>query len=231
MKIVAMIPARLGSKRIPKKNLRILIDKPLIKYAIDISLSSNVFDEIWVNSESDSIGKLALESGVKFYKRPSYLSSDTATNNDFTGDFLKNVICDYVVMINPTSPLISIGTVRNFVDLVRKMDYDTILSVIEEYAECFFEGKPINFSLDEKVNSQNLRPVKKVVWALTAWKRETFLSYYEQNRCATFCGKIGLFAIPLEEGIDIDTEDQWRLAEALLNVRQNSGFKRNYWDD
>ena len=82
-KIIAMIPARLGSKRVPKKNIRLLNGIPLISYIIRAVKKAGCFDEIYVNTESEVIGKLAIKEGVKFYKRPHALSSDFATNDDF----------------------------------------------------------------------------------------------------------------------------------------------------
>ena len=64
-----MIPARMGSKRIPKKNIRLLNGKPLIQYAIDAVKEADCFDEIWINSESEVIEKLANDAGVNFYKK------------------------------------------------------------------------------------------------------------------------------------------------------------------
>ena len=82
MKIIAMIPARLGSKRVPKKNLRIIDGQPLISYVIDTVLSCKVFDEVYVNSESEVFRQIAHEKGVMFYKRPEVYSSDLATNDE-----------------------------------------------------------------------------------------------------------------------------------------------------
>ena len=68
MKIVAMIPARLGSKRIPKKNIRLLNNKPLVQYVIDAAKESECFDEIYLNSESDLLEEIAENTSIKFYK-------------------------------------------------------------------------------------------------------------------------------------------------------------------
>ena len=75
MKTIAMIPARMGSTRIPKKNIRLLNGVPMISYIIRAAKAANCFDEIYVNSESDLLGKIAVEEGVKFYKRPVRLST------------------------------------------------------------------------------------------------------------------------------------------------------------
>ena len=68
MKIIAMIPARLGSQRLKKKNLEKINDRSLVEIAIDKCLDADCFDEIWVNSESDLIGNIALEKDVSFHK-------------------------------------------------------------------------------------------------------------------------------------------------------------------
>ena len=86
-----MIPARLGSKRIIKKNLRLLNGKPLISYISESAKKSNVFDEIYINSESTIFKDIADLHGIKFYKRDDRLSTDLANNEAFLTDFFKNI--------------------------------------------------------------------------------------------------------------------------------------------
>ena len=90
MKIVGMIPARIGSKRVKKKNLRLIDGLPLIQYIINSAKESTYLDEIYLNSESTEFREIAIKSGIKFYQRPEYLSSDAATNDDFAKEFKKN---------------------------------------------------------------------------------------------------------------------------------------------
>lgn len=229
-KIIAMIPARMGSKRIPKKNIRIMVDKPLIQYPIDLLTKSGCIEEIYINSESEILGEFASMNGISFHKRPSELSTDTATNVDFTTEFLEKHDCDYVIMVNPTSPLLRQETLNGFCKYVLENDFDTVLSVADEKAESFFNGVPINFSLTEKVNSQYLEPVRKVVWALTAWRKDSFLKARNKGKCPVYAGKIGLYTIPTDESCDLDTEEDWTIAEGILLGRKtNSEIK--YWKD
>lgn len=216
---VAMIPARMGSTRIPKKNIRILNGKPLMEYPIDLCKQSNRFSSIWFNSESLQLGKLAISLGINFHHRPKALSSNTATNRDFVYEFLKTHECDYVVMVNTTSPLLKIDTLNNFLDYINSNCYDTVLSVVNEKTECFFQGREINFPLTEKINSQYLEPVSRTVWAITAWKRRTFIDLQENGYNPVFGGKIGLFPIPKDESCDLDTEEDWNIAEGLMEAR------------
>lgn len=226
MKIIAMIPARMGSKRIPLKNIRLLGDRALIEYPVDLSKGCQLFDEIWVNTESEALGEFCKKRGICFHKRPSDLSNDTATNRDFTYEFLKQHDCDYVVMVNPTSPLISTDTLNKFVRYVLDNDFDTILSVVSEKTECFFKKMPINFNSGEKINSQMLEPVDRVVWSITAWKKESFIRNEDTGINPVFGGKIGLFQIPKHESCDIDTEEDWIIAEYAISNKRS--FEKKY---
>lgn len=181
-KLIAMIPARMGSKRIPKKNIRLMMGKPLIQYPIDLALHSKGFESVWVNTESEALGKACMKMGAQFHRRPPELASDTATNRDFVYQFLKtHEDCDYVIMINPTSPALRQETLNGFIDFVNQNDYDTVFSVMDLQAESYFRGEAINFDGKDKINSQFLEPVRVVVWAITAWKRDTFISLQENG--------------------------------------------------
>lgn len=221
-RIIVMIPARLGSKRIPKKNIRYMLDKPLICYPIEMALKTALYEEVWVNTEDTSLGRAVERYGAKFHERPAELASDIATNRDFTYEFLQKHPCDYVVMANTTSPLIREETWIRFADFIQNNDYDTILSVVSEKEETFYKGEPLNFSLAEKINSQLLEPTQKIVWALTAWKRESFIKLQECGKNPVFGGNLGLFEIPKDEACDLDTEEDWRIAEGILTSRLNS---------
>lgn len=225
-KYIAMIPARLGSKRIPKKNIRYMLEKPLIQYPIDLALQSGYFESVWVNTESEELGKIIQDMGAKFHRRPLELASDTATNREFTYEFLQKHECDYVVMVNTTSPLLRQDTIKSFLTFLEDNDYDTVVSVIEEKEETFFKGEPLNFSLDKKINSQLLEPTESIVWALTAWKRSAFLNMQGTGINPIFGGKLGRFIIPKDEACDLDTEEDWNIAEGILMARNSKKEKR-----
>lgn len=220
MNIIAMIPARLSSKRIPQKNIRYMGDKPLIQYPIDLAVSSGLFQSVWVTTESSGLQPFVEKCGAQFHQRPAELSTDTATNSNFTYEFMQKHMCDFIVMVNTTSPLLRAATLQSFVAKVETNAYDTVMSVVAEQAESFYKGEPLNFSLQKKVNSQQLEPVEKIVWALTAWRRETFLQLCDEGKEPVFGGKLGRFAIPKDEACDLDTPEDWRIAEGILQARK-----------
>ncbi len=225
-KMIAMIPARLGSKRIPKKNIRYMCGKPLIQYPIDLALKSTLCEEVWVNSEDIILGREVIRMGANYHRRPEELATDTATNRDFTYEFMQKHECDYVIMVNTTSPLIKDSTFESFLRFINDNRFDTVLSVVTEKEETFFRGEPLNFSLKEKINSQLLEPTQKIVWALTGWKRDEFMKRQEKGINPVFGGEIGLFEIPKDESCDLDTEEDWNIAEGILESRNRfNGIK------
>ncbi len=213
-----MIPARMGSQRLKGKNLRELGSVPLITRAIRKCIAADVFDEIWVNSESTTFGEIAAQEGVRFHKRPAELASNTATSEQFTCEFLKAHPCDYLFQVHSIAPLLGTKEVVGFVQTMVKGDYDVLLSVVNEQIECVMDGQPINFGFDRKTNSQELTPVQRITWSITGWRGLTYVAAYEAGRCATYGGRVGFFAIDRAAGHIIKTERDLYIAEALLTV-------------
>ncbi len=221
-KIIAMIPARLGSKRVPKKGLRLLVGKPLIAYAIDAAKASMVFDTIYVNSEADIFGELAHEYGVEFYKRPEHLASDTTTNDPFVRDFMEHISGDILIQLLPTSPLITPEEIRGFVGTMLQGSDDTLVSIVNHQIACLFDGRPLNFSIhDPHKSSQTMVPVQSYATVLMGWRYQNFLENFRRFGGAYHGsdGKVGYYPLKGLSTIDIDNEDDVALAEVALEYR------------
>ncbi|NQT23841.1 CMP-N-acetylneuraminic acid synthetase, partial [candidate division KSB1 bacterium] len=235
-KIIAMIPARMGSKRVKNKNLRMIKDKPLINYIIDATVETNMFDAIYINSEADIFSEIADKSGIKFYKRPDKLASDEATNDDFMLDFMENVECDIVIQLLATSPFISKEEIKAFTKQMIEENFDTLVSVKNHQIECLFENSPINFNNKEKTPpSQFLKPVQAYACGIMGWKSEKFKENIKKYGAAYHGGdgKTGFFELKGYSAIDIDTEDDFLLAEAVAEKKwklsQNSVTPPKYY--
>jgi CMP-N-acetylneuraminic acid synthetase len=189
-----------------------------------------MFQEVWVNTESEALGTACVGMGACFHKRPDYLSVDTATNRDFVYEFLKHHECDYVIMLNPTSPTLRLETLKKFVTFVQENAFDTIMSVTEVKAEGFCRNEKINFDGLDKVPSENLDAIQYIVWAMTAWKRDTFIRLQESGECPVFGGSLSTFAIPKDESSDLDNEEDWVIAEAVLKARSEGITEKKYLD-
>jgi len=221
-KIIGMIPARLGSKRVKKKNLRLIGGKPLISYVIEAALDVKYFDEIYINSESDIFSEIAEKYNISFYKRPSDLSSDTATNDQFALDFVNHIKGDILVQLLPTSPLITTNEIEDFVREILENDYDTLISVEHKQIACVYNNKPVNF--DKYIinpPSQTMTPVMAYATALMGWKYKNYSSNMGKYNCAYHGGdgKIGYFELRGLSAIDIDYENDFLLAESIIKGR------------
>ncbi|MBL63822.1 MAG: cytidyltransferase [Opitutae bacterium] len=212
---LAMIPARMGSQRLARKNLRELAGIPLVTRAVRKCLAAEVFDEVWLNSEHDAFAEIAEKEGVAFHKRPEALGSNEATSEEYLAEFLQSHPCEYVFQVHSIAPLLQTKEITSFVQAMMKGNADVMLSCEEVLIECALDGKPVNFSFAEKTNSQDLRPIQRISWSITGWRRSTYLSAIEENQCATYYGKVDFFTInPMASHI-IKTEEDLRIAETL----------------
>lgn len=223
MNVICMIPAKLNSSRVKKKNLRYLGGKTLIEHTIDNAKKSKCFSKIFVNSESLLFKQIAEKNNVSFYKRPKKLSYDTATNDDFMYDFLKKKNCDYVIQLLPTSPFISPKTIQKFYNKVKTKKFNSIISIKKIQIECLFKNKPINFSNIKKTpRSQDLESVNAYACGIMAWNKKVFIKNFKQFGAAYYGAenKVFFFEIKGEETVDIDNEEDFKLAEKIYSFKE-----------
>lgn len=235
MKIVCMIPARLGSKRVAKKNLRLINGKPLISYVIETLKQCEVFDEIYLNSEAMIFKEIADEYGISFYKRPAEFSTDQSTNDEFALDFLKNVPGDILIQVLPTSPLITVDEIEAFTKEMINKNYHTLISVENKQIACVYDNEPVNYD-KFKVNppSQTMKPVQAYATVLMGWNYETFKKNMNRYGCAYHGGdgKIGYFELRGLSTIDIDREEDFVLIENIIMSQHISNRRNiNYYDE
>jgi CMP-N-acetylneuraminic acid synthetase/quercetin dioxygenase-like cupin family protein len=232
MKIIAMVPARMGSKRIKSKNLRFLDGKPLIEHVLETLSRVQIFDEIYINSEDEVFSEIADKYGICYYKRPYYLSSDEATNDEFAHEFLSNIDCDILIQILPTSPFISQKEIEGFVNKMITDKLDTLVSVEHQQIACLYQGQAINFNnLKKNPPSQTMTPVMSYATALMGWKSSKFLENIENHGVAYHggIGKTDFFELKGYSTIDIDNEEDFVLAEAASIALKSTKIVPKYY--
>ena len=229
MKTICMIPARMGSKRIPKKNIRLLAGQPLISYALISAKESKVFDEIYLNSEDEIFRGISEEYGVNFYKRDKKYSTDQSNNDDFLKDFIENTESDIIIQLLPTSPFITPTQIRQFVETIKKNNQiETLVSVINHKIASIYNNNPINFSQKEPhIPSQEMNPVQTYATVLMGWRK---ISLWEQmiNKGFGYHGEVGKTAYFELDGlakIDIDYEEDFQLADYIMRYRQKNPYQ------
>jgi CMP-N-acetylneuraminic acid synthetase len=232
MKIICMIPARLGSQRVKKKNLRFINNKPLIQYVIDTVKECKIFDSIYLNSESYIFKKIANENNINFYKRDSKHSSNKATNDDFALDFIQNIHGDILVQILPTSPLINVNEINNFVNYYLDNNLKTLISVCNHQIATIYNKKPINFSkIKKNPPSQKMNPVQSYATVLMAWDYKYFTYNMKKYKSAYHggYGKTDYFPLSPLSCIDIDEEEDFLLVEKIILSNRFKNQKVKYY--
>jgi CMP-N-acetylneuraminic acid synthetase len=137
-KILAIIPARGGSKGLPDKNIKLLLDKPLIAWTIEQAKNSKFIDEIHVSTDSTKIAKIAENYGIKVPDlRPDYLATDSSSTIDVVEYIIKkyeeqNKFFDYIVLLQATSPIRKKNDIDNAIQLCSSHpEYDGVISLGE----------------------------------------------------------------------------------------------------
>lgn len=218
-KIIAMIPARIGSKRIPKKNIRLIDGKPLIGYVIETIKKTAVFDEVYLNADDLIFEKIAKDYGVKFYYRNKQFSSDESTNDEFALDFMKNVEGDILLQVLPTSPLISSKEIEKFTKYMIDNRLETLISVEHKQIACMYDNELLNFDKFKKnPPSQEMEPIKAYATVLMGWEYGSFKDNMKNFGCGYHGGnsKIGYYQLKGLATLDIDNEEDFLLAETII---------------
>ena len=129
--IIAIIPARGGSKGIPKKNIINFLKKPLITHSIEYAKSSNLINDIYISTDDNHIAKIGSENGAKIIKRPDFLSNDTASTESAILHLLNEINNkpDVIVLLQPTSPLRPKGSLDKALEYFFLEKHDSLLSI------------------------------------------------------------------------------------------------------
>ncbi len=123
-------------------------------------------------------------------------------------------------MVNPVCPLTTGDDIDNGLRYFLANDFDTLLTVREEYLHAFMGGKPLNIDISQKIPmTQDLMPIQIVSWNFCFWKTEIFRKNMIEKGYGVFSGKIGLYPLDKLKAVKVSEESDFRMAEALLKYR------------
>ena len=220
-KNIAIIPARGGSKRVPKKNIKLFLGKPIIAYTLETAINSNLFDEIMVSTDDSEIAGISKKFGAKIpFMRTEATSDDHATLSEVIVEILenymqRNIEFENLCCILPTSPLISSTNIKKGYELLMNSEFTSVTPVIQfSYpilrSLSFTKNHFLKMNWPEhlKTRSQDLPPAFHDAGSFYWVNTKIFL---KENTLFTERGT-GLI-LSEKEAQDIDTNDDWELAE------------------
>lgn len=210
MKTVALIPIKLGSKRVVGKNTKPFFDgTPLMHFIQKACLGAKTIDEVYVYCSDESVKDYILP-GVKFLKRPKYLDGDDINANDFIREFIKVVDADIYVNAHTTSPFAKSETIDDCVEHVSGGEYDSAFCAEAIRTFMWENGKPINFDPNSFPRTQDLPLIYGETSIAYVFTKESFLKNNRRLGMNPYIKEVDKI-----EAMDIDYPEDFVICNAI----------------
>ena len=219
--IIGLVPLRGGSKSIPGKNIKPLAGKPLCAWVLEAAFESGIFERLIVSTDSAEIAGVVRKIGipVEVIMRPAEYATDTATTESVMLHVASLVDFEVMATIQATSPLTRPVDFVAAHDQFKKQEADSLVACVR--LKRFFwsdEGRPINY---DPLHRPMRQQFKGTLW-------ETGAFYFTQRRIleehqCRLGGKIAVYELPEDIGLDIDEPEDWERLERIIARRQGSG--------
>lgn len=229
LETIAIIPARGGSKGVPHKNRKLIAGKPLITWTIEAALAAKHVHRVVVSTDDMDIERIAQESGTETIMRPANISGDTATSESALLHVLdtlqsrENYVPKLLVFLQCTSPVRSARDIDGAINALLTKNADSLLSVVE-MTKFFWRGdeetiKSVNYDFQERPRHQDLNPLYLENGSIYVLRPNILRQH--NNRLG---GRIAMFCMPQRSAIDIDTMEDFELAQrALIAIQSECG--------
>lgn len=221
--ILVVIPARGGSKGIPRKNLRLLNNKPLISYSIEVAKASQYVDDVVVTTDDSKIALIAEKFGASVVRRSEELSTDDTLLDPVIYDAIvqKEKLAfdeyDIVITLQPTSPLIKTATLDSVIEKFEDFSLESVISVVDDrHLSWGFDEKNQRYfpNYIERVAKKDLPKSFRETGAILATRR-AFV--HENSRLGT---NIDIVEVSKEESVEIENYEDWWLAENYVKKKK-----------
>lgn len=212
MKTVAIMPIKLNNERLPGKNTMLLGEKPLLQHQLQAARNTGLVDEIYVYCSDESVCSF-LPEGICFLKRPAELDLPSSNFTQIFSAFSKTIPADIYVYIHATAPYITAGTISECIRAVQSGNYDSAFCALKIQDFLWKDGEPLNFDASNLPRSQDLEPVYRETSGAYVFTCEVFEKYHRRVGMHPFIKEV-----TIKEAVDINNPEDFRLAEALLNI-------------
>lgn len=210
-KIIAMVPVRAGSKRVPDKNIRPFGDTNLLELKLKLLKKINEISTIVVSTDCKNSAKIAWQQGVEVHWRNKYYAGSNITNDQHWEHIAQSTPGDIVFLAQVTSPLLRISTMQNSLKKFITLDnHDSINSVTSEKKFLWENGNPINYDINLTPKSQDLPNIVSLNFAITVIRKEVMI-----KRKNVIGYKPAFFELSKTESLDIDDLIDFKVAELM----------------
>ena len=215
MKTVALIPIKLNSQRLPHKNILPIAGRPLCWHLCNTLNQVRGIDEVYVYC-SDSDVKGFIPEKTKFLQRPKWLDGDLVKGFDIYREFIKAVDADIYILAHTTSPFIKISSCQTALDHILSGENDSAFSAQRIQTFAWYQGKPVNYDLNDVPRTQDMEPVWVETSAFYMFKKEIFTVHNRRIGFKPYIQEVsGIEAVDIDEKKDYDMACMLAKAEGI----------------
>lgn len=211
-KVVAFVPIKLNSQRLPKKNILSILERPLCWHILNSLCQAKNIDEIYVYC-SDEIIKKYIPEKVIFLRRDKRLDGNLIKGFDIYKSFIEEIDADIYILAHTTSPFLRTITIEAALNKMLYEDYDSAFSAQKIQTFAWYNGEPINYNLSDVPRTQDMEPIYVETSGFFMFRKEVFTEYRRRIGFKPYIQEVDNI-----EAIDIDTKEDYEFA---LLISQN----------
>lgn len=212
MKVVAFVPIKLNSQRLPHKNILPIAGHPLCWYICNSLVQTRGIDEVYVYCSDEEVTKY-LPPDVQFKQRDKWLDGDLVKGFDIYRNFIAEVNADVYVLAHTTSPFIRTSSIENALEHVLSGKNDSAFSAERIQTFAWYKGKPINYDLNDVPRTQDMEPIWVETSAFFMFRKEIFTVHRRRIGFTPYIQEVSGI-----EAVDIDERKDYELACRLAEV-------------
>ena len=212
MKVVAFLPIKLNSQRIPHKNILPIAGHPLCWHLCNTLNQVQGIGEVYVYCSDEEVIKY-IPQETKFLKREKWLDGDLVKGFDIYQEFIKSVDADIYLLAHTTSPFIKKESIQVALDHVINGDNDSAFSAQRIQTFAWYQNKPINYDLNNVPRTQDMEPIWVETSAFFIFKKEIFTKHHRRIGFNPYIQEVSGI-----EAVDIDEPKDFALAEQLAKI-------------
>ena len=215
---IAIIMARSGSERFPKKNYHPFVDgMNLVEIAKDKCLKSGQFDKIVITSDDTYFKQYCNDDVTEFHHRSEELTSSSATTDQVMDCLFEEYNCTSMMVVNSPSPLQTVQDIIKCAETLTQSDCVLAVNTIRQH--CDFNDRPLNYNpLGPLEPQQMLKPIRRHVHSCMGWNREAYVASRKAGFKGLFPGKLELVEVSPQAGMLIKYEEDFELYKKIAKV-------------
>jgi CMP-N-acetylneuraminic acid synthetase len=206
MKVVAFVPIKLNSQRLPNKNILPIAGHPLCWHLVNSLLKVEGIDETYVYCSDEAVKNYIPEKTI-FLKRDARLDEDKVKGFEIYEAFINQVEADIYILAHTTSPFIKSTTIANALNNILNRGYDSAFSAQRIQTFAWYNGKPINYDINDVLRTQDLEPIYVETSAFFMFQKEIFTKYHRRIGFKPYIQEVDN-----AEAMDIDTKEDYDFA-------------------